>query len=204
MNRRLLLPLGALIAATAAYPWWLPWLGRYLVREDAIVQAPYAVVMAGDSLGYRILRGAQLAKDGIAGKVLVSGSPGTYDFYESDLAVRFAEKRGFDEALFEALHMEYHSTQEEAHAIAAELKRRGVKRVLVVTSDYHTRRTGKIWQYTAPWLDVRMVAAPDRYFRPDTWWRDREGAKHVYSEWTKLAAYSFDFFAPAGSGPVLP
>jgi uncharacterized SAM-binding protein YcdF (DUF218 family) len=184
--------------------WWLPSLGRFLVQADLPAKAPVAVVLAGDNHGYRILRGAQLQRDGLVEKVLVSGVPGIYDLYESDLAIRFAVARGYPEAAFEALHLDYKSTQEEAHVIVSELKRRGIRSVLVVTSDYHTRRAGWIWRYTAPWLEIRMVEAKDRYFRRDHWWVDRESSKRAFDEWMKLIAFTFDFFPPAQSGPVLP
>lgn len=191
-----------LAALTAG--WWLPSLGRFLVQADPPAKAPVAVVLAGDNHGLRILRGAKLQRDGFVEKVLVSGVPGIYDLYESDLAVRFAVARGYPEAAFEAMHLEYKSTQEEAHVIVGELKRRGIRSVLVVTSDYHTKRAGRIWRYTAPWLEIRMIEAEDRYFRRDHWWVDRESGKRAFDEWTKLIAFTFDFFPPAQSGPVPP
>ena len=32
---------------------------------------------------------------------------------------------------------------------------------------------------------MRVVAAPDEYFRADSWWRNRQGQKIVFLEWTK-------------------
>jgi uncharacterized SAM-binding protein YcdF (DUF218 family) len=180
----------------------LPGLGQFLVHAEEPVKAEVAVVLAGDQWGNRVIRGAELKRDGFVGKVLVSGGPGTYGFYESELAVRFAVKKGFPEDYFEALHEEVHSTQEEAHSIAAELKRRGIKTALIVTSDYHSMRARRIWRHTAPWLDQRMIAAPDRFFRSGTWWYDRESGKNVFTEWAKILAFTFDFFPPEKSGPV--
>jgi hypothetical protein len=40
----------------------------------------------------------------------------------------------------------------------------------------------------APDLDVRVVAAPDEYFRADGWWRNREGRKIFLVEWLKTVA----------------
>ena len=181
----------------------LPFAGTFLVHADLPVKADVAVVLAGDQWGNRIVRGGQLVRDGFVPKVLVSGGPWVYGLYESDLAIRFAGAQGFPQSDFEALHEEVHSTQEEAHSIALELKRRHISRVLVVTSDFHTRRAGLIWRHTAPWLDIRMIAARDRYFGAGAWWRDREAGKHVFTEWSKLAAFTFDFFPPPNSGPVL-
>jgi len=180
----------------------LPWMGAYLVKADQPVKADIAVVLAGDHWGNRILRGAELQRDGLVDKVLVSGGPWVFGMNESDLAVRFAVARGFPADCFIVLHDEVHSTQEEAHSIAKELKSRGVKSAMVVTSDYHTRRAGWIWRHTAPWLEIHMVGAPDRYYRADHWWTDRESGKIVFSEWSKTIAYALDFFPPPNSGPV--
>jgi hypothetical protein len=83
-----------------------------------------------------------------------------------------------------------------------DLKRRGIRRALVVTSDYHTRRAGWIWRHTAPWLDLRMVASPDRDFRSERWWYSRDSSKLVFNEWVKLLSFTLDFFPPERSGPV--
>lgn len=193
-----------IVLAVCARWFLLPFAGSFIVKADAPVKAPVAVVLAGDSYGYRIVRAAELVRDGFAGKVLVGGGPWVYGLYESDLAIRYAVTQGFPESYFEPLHDEVHSTQEEAHSIVLELKRRGIRKALVVTSDFHTRRAGRIFRHTAPWLDLRMIAAPDRYFRAASWWQDRESGKHVFTEWTKLAAFTFDFFPPVHSGPVAP
>ena len=204
-RRRLLVYLTVFLLIVFVCGWFLPSAGRLLVNEEQPVKAQIAVVLAGDQFGNRVVRGAELQRDGFVEKVLVSGGPGLYGFYESDLALRFATSKGFPEAAFEALHLDHHSTQEEAHMIAVELKRRGIKRALVVTSDYHTMRAGRIWRYTAaPWLDIHMVSSRDRYFHRDRWWSDRESGKHVFSEWVKFIAFTFDFFSPEQSGPVLP
>lgn len=202
-GRRLLSFLGISILLFVLVRWVvLPGLGQYIVRSDEPMKADVAVVLAGDHWGNRIVKGAELKRDGYVGKVLVSGGPWVYGLYESDLAVAFAEKRGFPADYFEALHEEVHSTQEEAHSIATELKRRGIRSALVVTSDYHSMRAGRIWRHTAPWLNQRLVAAPDRFFRRGDWWYDRESGKNVFTEWSKFLAYLFDFFPPAHSGPV--
>jgi hypothetical protein len=79
--------------------WFLPSAGRLLVNEEHPVKAQIAVVLAGDQFGNRVVRGAELQRDGFVEKVLVSGGPGLYGFYESDLALRFATSKGFPRLL---------------------------------------------------------------------------------------------------------
>ena len=148
-GRRILPLLAAILLLVIGVRWLvLPFAGSFLVKADSPAKAEAAIVLGGDPWGNRILRGAELKRQGLVDKVLVSGGPGLYGFFESDLAVRFAVKNGFPEDYFEPLHELVLSTQDEAHSIVQHLKRRGIKRVLVVTSNYHTRRAGRIWRYT--------------------------------------------------------
>jgi uncharacterized SAM-binding protein YcdF (DUF218 family) len=165
--------------------------GNYLVRSTPPEKADIAFVLAGDSNGNRILKAAELVRQGYTPKVLVSGPQGIYGFHECDLAIPFAEKAGYPESYF--LHFEHqaHSTGEEADAAVPELRRLGAKHVLLVTSDYHTRRAGRIFRAKAPDISFTVVSAPDFYFTPDNWWHNREARKTFVIEWMKTVAEWF-------------
>jgi len=168
--------------------WCLTAMGRLLVRDDGPSHADMAVVLAGDFSGNRIMRGAELVKQGYVPRVLVSGPDMLYGLYECDLAIPFAVKHGYPESWFIREPNEARSTREEAAAILPDLRRRGVHRFLLVTSDYHTARAARIYRAVARDFEVRTVAAPDVYFRPDNWWHNREGRKIFLVEWMKTAA----------------
>ena len=155
-----------------------------LVQTQPPFQADIISVIGGDWFGNRILKAAQLAKDGYAPKVLVSGSGYLYGQYECDLAVNFAVKHGFDEAYFVKLRYPALSTMDEARAVVPELRRRHVKRYILVTSEFHTERAGRIFRAVGPDLDLRVVASRDT-LHWDNWWLDREGRKMFLLEWTK-------------------
>jgi uncharacterized SAM-binding protein YcdF (DUF218 family) len=163
-------------------------LGSYLVRAENPKKADIAVVLAGGIDGARILTAANLVREGYAPAALVSGPGGTYGLHECDLAIPFAVQHGYPESYF--IHFEHnaHSTREEAMAFAAELRRRGAKTVLLVTSNYHTRRARKLFRAAAPEITFVTVAAPDEFFQPDRWWRNREGQKTFLYEWEKTVA----------------
>jgi hypothetical protein len=40
-------------------------------------------------------------------------------------------------------------------------------------------------------LEFHVVAAPDRYFSSDGWWKNREGRKTFLVEWEKTVATWF-------------
>ena len=163
-------------------------LGRLLVRDEGPARADIAVVLAGDYYGNRVVRAAQLVQQGYVPSVLVSGPDMLYGHYECDLEIPFAVQRGYPESWFIRAPNEALSTREEAAAILPDLRRRGVHRFLLVTSDYHTARAARIYRAAAPDLDLRVVAAPDEYFRVDGWWHNREARKIFLVEWLKTAA----------------
>lgn len=163
-------------------------LGAFLVKAGPPQKADAALVLAGDGGGYRILTAAQLARDGFVPKVLVSGPDGVYGLHECDVAIPFAVKHGYPESYF--VHMEHsgRSTLTEAQAILPVIRGMGLKRIIVVTSNYHTHRAGAIFRRLAPDLTILVVAAPDKYFTTDGWWRDRQAQKTFLMEWEKTFA----------------
>jgi uncharacterized SAM-binding protein YcdF (DUF218 family) len=60
--------------------------------------------------------------------------------------------------------------------------------VVVVTSDYHSRRAGFLWRQAARQFPVQLWidGVPDPEFQARGWWRKRIYAKTWYEEFTKL------------------
>jgi uncharacterized SAM-binding protein YcdF (DUF218 family) len=168
---------------------WLERMGRYLVDMQQPERADMVVVIGGDWYGNRILKAAQLVKEGYAPTVLVSGGGNMYGLHESDYAIPFAVRHGYDEKTFLKLDYPAASTRDEARVVVEELRRRGVKKYLLVTSEFHTRRAGKLFRSAGPDLDVRVVACPDT-LHWNNWWLDREGQKAFFFEWVKTVATS--------------
>jgi uncharacterized SAM-binding protein YcdF (DUF218 family) len=191
-RKSLLIILAALIlGAIITHTLWLGALGAYLIRADQPARADYAVVLAGDPYGHRIVKGAELVRQGFVRKALISGPSGYYGTVESELAVNFAVKKGYPADYFVQFPNHALSTQAEARAVIPELRRLGAHSFLLVTSDYHTRRAGRYFRQLADGLDMRVIAAPDEYFRWNSWWRDREARKIFYMEWSKTVAGLF-------------
>lgn len=171
-----------------SYRFWLRTSGDFLVRAEPPVHADMIVVLAGDFFGNRILKGAELAREGFAPKVLVSGPGEAYGFHECDLAIPFAVRHGYPESYFVPFPNEARSTSTEADAVINELHRRNVHSVDIVTSDYHTRRAGRIFRSKTHDIYIHMVAAPDRDFSPAGWWKTRAGQRVFATEWMKTVA----------------
>ena len=163
-------------------------LARYLDRSGPPQPADAIFVLAGDASGNRILKAAELAREGFAPHVVVSGPEGNYGYYECDLAIPFAVKAGYPESYFVRFPNHALSTEEEAAAAAVELRSLGAHRVLLVTSVYHTRRAGADFRAAAPDLTFFVVSAPDKYFTAGGWWHNREARKTFLFEWLKTGA----------------
>lgn len=167
---------------------WLPWLAYALISSEEPVKADAIICLAGDGTGHRISKAASLAKEGYAPVVLVSGPGTVYDMNEADLAIDYIVKRGFSRELLKPVRHEANSTLEEAWVFRDYLTKEGLKRVIVVTSDYHTGRAGRTFRSVLQGIDVHTVAAPDRDFKADSWWKNRPARKVVFMEWTKTIA----------------
>ncbi len=170
-------------------PVWLGWMGRVLVYSDPLQPADAILVLAGDWKGERIIQACELARSGVAPVVLVSGPMKMYLRNEADLAVEFAVSKGCPANLLQPVYIRAFSTDEEARSFRAELERRGIRRLLVVTSNYHTARSRRIFRRRlGPAIEVRTWAAADTLFDPNDWWRTRGGQKTAFYEWSKTIA----------------
>lgn len=170
---------------------WLPGIGWYLVSEDTPAPADMVVVLAGDRYGERLAKAISLVESKLAPRILVDGPHGSYDTWESDLAIDWAVKQGKPKDWFVPFHMEADSTVEEVTAILPWLREHKVSRILLVTSNFHTRRSGAVWRALAKDIDARVVAAPCSEYDPDQWWKTRRGRKTFLLESLKSVAWSF-------------
>jgi len=180
-----------LILLAVSHTFWLSGLGALLVRAEPPAPADYALVLAGDYSGLRVIEGGELVRRGLVRKALIDGAGTAYGVSECDLAVDFAVKKGYPADYFLKLPIGATSTRGEAPIAIAALRRLGAHSFLLVTSDYHTRRAGNYFRPLIGGLEMRVVAAPDEHFRWNSWWRDREGQKVFYMEWSKTVTSWF-------------
>lgn len=86
------------------------------------------------------------------------------------------------------------STMDEADKVAAYLRANAqVKRVVIVTSSFHSRRAFRIFRDRFEKAGVRITinVSPSRYtdFNPVIWWRRKNDASFVITEWLKIMYY---------------
>jgi uncharacterized SAM-binding protein YcdF (DUF218 family) len=83
------------------------------------------------------------------------------------------------------------NTADEAAVLRDDARAKGWKRVIVVTSIAHTRRTALALRRVLGPAGIDFSVRGSRYdsFRPARWWRSRESARWVLVEWPKLLLY---------------
>ncbi len=60
------------------------------------------------------------------------------------------------------------------------------RRVLIVTSDYHTRRSLMIFRHCLPQYQFSVAGAVNPSQFGQAWWSNREWAKTTFDEWLKM------------------
>jgi hypothetical protein len=78
------------------------------------------------------------------------------------------------------------STFAEADDVAKCLRALNAHRVLIVTSEFHTRRALIIFRHRLPQYQFSAGAARDEGSFGYDWWRNREWAKQTFDEYLKL------------------
>lgn len=189
---RALLPAGVLaLLLVGSSSQWLPWFGTALVSDDQPVRSDAVLVLAGDPSGARICKGGDLVRAGFAPKAYVSSPGEVYGREEADLAIDLAVAKGYPREFFVPLYARMDSTREEAGVVWERFQKDGVRSFLLVTSDYHTRRAGRVFRRQLPNAPFRVIAAPTRDLDPPRWWHSRPARKTIFLEWTKTVADLF-------------
>lgn len=170
--------------------------GSFLVAPDPLPgRAQVAVALAG-SVGAEEARRAEalrLLQVGRADHVMLSvGKVWFWGEWMPDLARRYLAKKYGEEMAKRVVlcEMNADSTAEEVRALLGCLRERGWRSVIVVTSNYHTRRARLIWRRVVadahPPFTVAVHGVSDGDFEASGWWRRRRHAKTWLLEITKL------------------
>jgi len=180
---------GVLLAGMS-YPLILTRLAKFLLLSQQPERADLILILGGDFYGPRALLGAELGKRGYAPKVLISGA--LYENRpEGEFAIRFLVERGYRRELFISFPGTTQSTIEEAIAVCPELHRLGARKVLMVTSAYHSRRANVVFRLFCPGIQFRSIAAADEQFEAEKWWKEPRYRRVFFSEWGKIIGSMF-------------
>jgi hypothetical protein len=162
------------------------------------------LVLAGET-DNRPRRALELQKQGYGRNIVldVPTNAKLYEFTQIELAERYVHDLHLEDARDNSSpgdprpHIAPHaamivcpidglSTKDESRDAEKCLHRIGAHSVLIVTSDFHTRRALEIYRRELPDHQYSTAAARnDEQFGP-RWWTHRQWAKVCFDEWTKL------------------
>jgi uncharacterized SAM-binding protein YcdF (DUF218 family) len=162
--------------------------GEWLVVGDALQPSNAIIVLSGDDVdGNRAARAAQLYKAGWAPVVVASGSEIRTYLSEADLEMRDLESGGVSAKAIVPLRQQALYTLQESRDLLQLCRAQHWTKVIVVTSNYHTRRARYIFRHIfPPSIQVRVTPSADAAFHPDSWWETREGTKTFARETAAL------------------
>jgi uncharacterized SAM-binding protein YcdF (DUF218 family) len=166
----------ALLASQAA---------RFLVVDEP-EKSDAIVVLAGET-NVRPARALELLRQSMAPRVFLDAE--TRDVIYNQRLVEIAQK--YVNALAEANRVSLcpitgYSTIAEADDVSRCLQPLGAHRVLIVTSEYHTRRALMIFRHRLPQYKFTAGAARNPAQFGEAWWTTREWAKVTFDEWAKM------------------
>jgi uncharacterized SAM-binding protein YcdF (DUF218 family) len=160
------------------------------IVEDSLDRADAIIVLSDDNFyADRVSHAADLYRHGLAPLVVASGRKlrpyaGVAELMEHDLVERGVPK---DRVLRFAHQAE--NTHEEAIALRQLAIDRKWRSVIVVTSNYHTRRSRYLFTHIFPaQTQIRVSGAKDGDFDPENWWERRVSVKRFATEVAGMAA----------------
>ena len=158
---------------------------RFLVVDEP-EKSDAIVALAGET-NVRPARALELLRQGVAPRVFLDVQ--TRDVIYDQRLIGIAQK--YVNSLPEASRISVcpivgFSTNAEADDVSRCLQPLGAHRVLIVTSDYHTRRALLIFRHRLPQFQFSVAAARGSGSFGDAWWTNREWAKVTFDEWLKM------------------
>ena len=164
------------------------WAASAWIIEDSVERADAIIVLSDDNFfADRSTRAAELFRQGKAPLVVASGrrlrpNAGISELMEHDLIERGVPK----DRIIRAPH-DADSTREEAEALLRFARTKKWHALIVVTSNYHTRRARYIFRKIFPeGVEIYVASARDGDFDPDQWWMKRKSIKELTREWLAM------------------
>jgi uncharacterized SAM-binding protein YcdF (DUF218 family) len=180
--------------------------GETWVVEDPLDRADAIIVLSDDNFyADRATHAADLYRHGMAPIVVASGRrlrpyAGIAELMEHDLI-----ERGVPKDKIVRISHNAENTREEAQVLAQQTLERKWRSVIVVTSNYHTRRARYIFLHVFPaQTQVRVSGAQDGDFDPQHWWQARKSLKEFTRELVGMAVAIWELWGQRKVSTVTP
>jgi DUF218 domain-containing protein len=158
--------------------------GKILV-VDTPQPSDLILVLAGET-DRRPALALELQRRGYGTHVLIDvpADVKIYEFSQLDLAERYVRDLA-DSAAVSTCPIHGLSTREETHDVERCLIDQNATRILIVTSDFHTRRALSIFRHELPGKSFSIAASHNPAEFGSRWWTHRQWAKTCSGEWMR-------------------
>ncbi len=159
--------------------------GDFLI-VDAPRPSDVILVLAGET-DYRPRRALELLGRGDGQRIVldVPTNAKLYEFTQIELAQKYIGDLP-QAASVSICPIDGLSTKAESKDAETCLRREGAKSVLIVTSDFHTRRALEVFRREIPGHEYSVAAARNGEAFGSRWWTHRQWAKTFVDEWLRL------------------
>lgn len=177
--------LAGVLAVGIVLLWLFSHAASFLVL-NAPQHADVILVLEGGADDSRYWQAIHLLKEGYSNRIILDAdaSRKTYGKSDAELAAAFVNDTAPGWVLVCPTGED--STYGEAVDVQRCLAPLHVSSVLIVTSDYHTRRALSIFRKRLPQYAWSIASAGAPYHFADQWWKNRRWAKSTLDEWQKF------------------
>lgn len=171
-------------------------LAQILIVEDSLKHANYTFVLSGSPYDRGSLA-AQFFHQKATDTIVCTGKNIPHDFKamgweitESEIARNFIQLQKVPASNI-IIIKEGTSTHEEANAILEFCEKRAIKKIIIVSTDFHTRRIQKVFKtkFAQKNIEIIIRAAPSSSYNSQAWWKSEYGLISLQNEYVKLGYY---------------
>jgi uncharacterized SAM-binding protein YcdF (DUF218 family) len=182
-------------------------LANFLIVSDSLQKADVIAILSGAPTA-RCPKAAELFRAGWAPRIVM-----TKGYYPAEAealqryGIHVLEFHEVCQAILQVLQVPptavevldgyNNSTADEADKLRRYLQERGLKRLLLVTSNFHTRRSRLLLRRRLRGMGIAVAvqaAGPDFFFDPHAWWTRRRDSKILLQEYQSLVFYTFRYW----------
>lgn len=177
-------------------------IGNALIHQDRLEKCD-AMFVLGGSPNERAKHAAYLYQKGYASKIVCMG--GVVPEHVELLGLEYKEAQIIQSALTKKYYipdsaimclLEGTSTKEEADAIFEYTQKHQLKKIMIVSTAFHTNRVKYIFRKRFRHhknIVLCIQPAPAMDYNERYWWKDEEGLLTVYTEYAKKMYYFFKY-----------
>jgi len=174
-------------------------IGKNLAASDSPQPVETVFVLGGNSYE-RGIAAANYLKDYPTQVVCTGGNFPVqiqalgYHLSEADLTKQCLLRQGIDSTKIQILESAT-SSFEESEEILKFAKQHNLKKIAVLSSEYHLRRLRMTFEdkFKKEGIELIFLAAKNENFTPNTWYKNEEGLITTFNEYAKMVYYLFKY-----------